>query len=234
VLVAVALVAPSHAGWVMKESDGTEMFVAKQKMASTWEGGGMVMNAKDKTMVLWDSNKQVYVKSTVAEFCTGTKDMFDQMMAKMPPEQAEMMKQMMGSQPDANVTVEQKGTGEKVAGYATNKYDVMNNGELYEEMWIATDKELMKDFEPFVEMMTEFVGCSSSIASFGKKVPESTEQYIKLYTSGVVLKLVNHGRAAAQKSTDVTELTKEDVPDSKFETPKGYRQVDFGELMGMQ
>lgn len=228
---------PVHAGWVLTESNGNVTHISKGMMKSAYESGSVILKGTDGTLVMVNDENKKYAESTIEDFCETAGSIFEEVMQNVPPEQREMMKQMMGgkntgSPPD--VVVEKQGAGDKIAGFATDKYRVTVDGELYEDVWIATDEDLMKDFKPLTRMIADFMGCSLSIAAMGGTPPEATEEYLKLVETGVMLKVERHDKDAPGTATDVTALVKTDVPDSTFETPTGYRQVEFTELMGAQ
>ena len=225
-----------HAGWVMTESDSAETYVSKGMLKSSWETGGMILNGHKGTLIMYDDQREIYTEGTVEEFCEFTSSVFEQMLQEIPAEQREMMKKMMGGSHDSSppqVVINKEDTSEKVAGFATDKYMVMVNGELYEELWVTTEDDLLKDFKPLMGIIAEFMSCSKSMALMGQTPPEGTAEYIKLMKTGVILKSVSHKEDAEEDNTDVINLVKKDVPDTAFKTPDGFRKVEFGELMRM-
>jgi hypothetical protein len=235
--VTCAVLTPAHAGWVMTESNGNVTHVANGMMKSVWESGSVILKGTDGTIVMIDDQRRMYTASDIEEFCETAGSMFEKVMENIPPEQREMMKQMMGGEsggPPPDVVVVKEGAGGKIAGFETDKYTVSVDGDLYEEVWVATDEELLKDFGPLTRMIADFMGCSLSIAAMGGTPPEATEEYLKLMETGLMLKVERHDEDAPGTATDVTALVKADVPESTFEIPSGYRKVEYMELMGME
>lgn len=226
-----------HAGWVMKEANGDETFVSDGKMKSGWQAGGMILNGNTGTLIMYDDQKKMYTEGPVDEFCQFATSMFEQMMENIPPEQREMMKQMMGGSGDSSppeVVVTKKGEGEKIVGFSTDKYEVVVNGDLYEEVWIATDKGLSEDFRPLMGFIADVTACIGSIGMIGDITPEATDEYAELFKAGVMLKIISHEDGSEDKGMDVTSLEKKDVPKSVFEAPDGYRKVEYSELMNVE
>jgi hypothetical protein len=232
-----AMSTPVFAGWVLTESNGNVTHISEGMMKSAYETGSVILKGKDGILIMINDQNKKYAESTIEDFCETAGSIFEEVMQNVPPEQREMMKQMMGgkntgSAPD--VVVEKQGSGDKIAGFATDKYRVTVDGELYEDVWVATDEDLLKDFKPLTRMIADFMGCSLSIAAMGGTPPEATEEYLKLVEAGVMLKVESYDSDAPGTATDVTALVKTDVPDSTFETPAGYQKVEFMELMGTQ
>jgi hypothetical protein len=226
-----------HAGWLMKEANGDETFVSDGKMKSNWQAGGMILNGNTGTLIMYDDQKKMYTEGSVEEFCEFATSMFEKMMEQIPPEQREMMKKMMGGSGDSSppeVVVTKQGEGKKIAGFSTDKYDVVVNGDLYEEVWIATDKGLSEDFRPLMGFIADVTACVGSIGMIGEITPEATDEYAELFKAGVMLKVTSHEEGSQDKGMDVTSLEKTDVSESVFKAPDGYRKVEFGELMNVE
>jgi hypothetical protein len=47
--------------------------------------------------------------------------------------------------------------GGTIAGYKTEKFTVLANGESHETLWLATDASLIKEFKSLVGMLSEVV-----------------------------------------------------------------------------
>ncbi|MDH3216564.1 MAG: DUF4412 domain-containing protein, partial [Candidatus Krumholzibacteria bacterium] len=154
-------------------------------------------------------------------------------MKNIPAEQREMMKQMMGSDKAAEVKIVKKGAGDKVSGFKTTRYEVMADGELYEELWLADDKDLMKDCKALLKMMAKFSSCMEGISSMGAPSPKASVEYMKIFEQGMIVKSVEHSESPMGNHADVTEIAKKDVPDSAFDLPEGYKAAPLGAMWGM-
>jgi len=134
------------------------------------EGGKYLMIFNQGQQVIWmvDAAKGTYFEMTTAQLeglGNQMQQIMDQMRAQMenmPPQQRQMMEQMMQGQMQTaaapQVTVEEKGQGEKVGSYVCTRYAVLTDGQLTEEIWAAPVEDLRIDpaaFQTF-EALGEF------------------------------------------------------------------------------
>jgi hypothetical protein len=130
------------------------------------------------------------------------------------------------------VTVKGAGDGGIVAGLKTVKYGVEVDGELYEEIWLATDSDLLNEFKALKPLLRKFSACAST---FGTEfAPENAPEYLQLMERGVEVKSIAYTDGSPEPVTDVVKLEKKDLPESEFSVPRDYRQVTFGEMLKSQ
>jgi hypothetical protein len=158
-----------------------------QNMTLSIDAGKLRMesdNAKQgKMMAIFDGDKQVMwmIDSEHGTYREMTAEQVQQMgdqmagmmaqmqerMAQMPPEQRkmmeDMMKQRMGGMPGGgaapSVTIEEKGSGEKVSDYTCIHYAVMVNGQMTQEIWAAPRDQVKfseSDLKTFQDMAKFF------------------------------------------------------------------------------
>jgi len=234
--IAVIVVAASgaHAGWVLSEEDGQETVISKGKMKSIWENGAVIFDGEANTVHFIDDSRKMIASGTVDEICDGINEMVESMLESVPAEQREMMKKMMGDGKMPTVEIVEKGDGEKIAGFATKRYNVMADGELYEELWLANDKALMADCEAVMKMLGEFTSCTESISSMGSAPSaEASPEYTKIFGMGMIVKSVGHHEDETGNPDGISEIAKKDIPDATFELPNGYKAASFAEIFGM-
>jgi hypothetical protein len=229
--LAVTIAAPAHAGWVIKDADGSEAFISNGRMKGEWENGIMILNAEGETMTMVDTQKKVYAVGNIDEICTQMKNMVEEMMSGLPPEQRDMVQQMMAKKQTPEVTFVDKGPGGKVSGFDTKHYEVHADGELYEEVWLADDKALVTECKPVMLMLSKFGQCMASVNPMaGANSPEASPEYAKLYDMGMVVQAHSAGES---NTPQITSVEKFDVPESTFDIPKDCKQVSFMDMFGM-
>jgi hypothetical protein len=231
--VLVAAAPAAHAGWVITDADGQETLVSNGMMRNGWdETSGMIVNGKDNKLIMYDGKQKAYAEGTMEELCEVTSSFMEMMMKDVPAEQREMMKKMMGhGDGTPTVEVKSKGGGEKIAGFATERYEVLVDGTLYEEVWLTDDKKLMKDFEPLRDALGSFVKCMSGLQAMGGTPPEATDEYLGLMKKGLALRTKSHRQGPESTSHDTTAVVEKKISDDAFKAPDGYRKVAFQELM---
>lgn len=223
-----------NAGWLISEADGQETFISKGKMKSDWDNGSVIIDAGKNELYFIDDGREMIASGNVDEICSEMKQMIESMMANIPAEQREMMKKMMGGGKEPKVEVVKKESGGKVAGFETTRYEVMSDGNLYEELWLTEDKALMKDCATLMKMMGKFASCMQSMSAMGASAsPEASPEYAKIYELGVIVKSVSHSENETGLDTEIISFTEKDVPDEIFALPDGYKRVSFQTLWGM-
>jgi len=112
---------------------------------------------------------------------------------------------------------------------------VLVDGKLYEEDWLTTDPALAKEFslDKASALMSRVSACAQSSdqdPSRAKSVDEG-KIYQKLYPQGWPLKAVSHSGGKPRTKTEIEKIEKEDVPESQFKPPDGYRKAPLAEVM---
>jgi len=158
-LALVAALAPSaHAGWVFTESNGDETLISQGKMKTSWENGSLIFDGEKNLLHFIDDRRQLIASGTIDELCEGMNQMMESMFEDIPPEQREMMKKMMQGETGESEVVD-KGSGGKIAGFATTRYEVLQDGELREEIWTTDDASLRKEVQGVIKALMKFSSC---------------------------------------------------------------------------
>ncbi len=225
--------AAAQAGWMMVDKNGETTLLSNGKMKTTWTDGGLIVD-KEGNITFYSSSKKIYGSGTLEELCSGVKNMVDQFMKNIPPEQMAMMKEMMGKEKasKAKITIVEAGDGGKVAGMKTTKYKILKNGELYKESWITREEKLMKEYKTMIDLLTKFEGCTKT--EFTQDSVDNAPEYLELLENGIEFKSVIHELGTTNTESEVIEATIKDIPKSEFEAPAGYKKVGLMEVMGMQ
>lgn len=230
----LAATGTAQAGWVLIEADGSEALISKGRMRGSWDIGTSIFDANSSKIVIIDDMRRTYASGTVDELCAQIKSSVESMMGDMPAEQKEMVQQMMGHENAPEVEIVDKGAGERISGFATKCYDVLANGELYEQLWIADDGELVAECQPVMMMLARFSQCMASANPMaGASDPEATPEYAGIFELGVIVRSVGAGELEEGIAPEETTIEKRDVPDSTFKVPDGYRAVSFADVLGL-
>jgi hypothetical protein len=231
----LGMVTPADAGWVMLEQNGNKTLISNGRLKGTSAGVSSIFNGPKKEIIFIHDGQNIYWRGTVDDYCSSLATMLEQMIKEMPEEQRKMTQQMMSKEnqsPDHKVSVVKNGDGETIAGLKTTKYRVMVDGELFEEVWLATNASLMRDYEPLVPILQKFSSCLGSMNM--EFTPEKSADYQKLWETGFQLKSVRYAFGSPKTETDVVKTEKADIPDKEFEVPAGYQQRSFAEMMQLQ
>ncbi len=208
-MMVVAAVMVAQAGWVIEQ-------VATDP------------NGKQTTQVYYIQNNKIMIADQEKvifdlETLEMTAIMAEQgMYMKFP---ADMMNMMGKAAPEWGETVEVRKTSETetIAGYSTTKYQLLIDGELAHEIWLAEDLDLSAevDMEQFLNM---------SMMRAGEASYQSTPEYQDLFRQGYPLKQV-HFQAGGKEIIEATKVEKQDIPDSQFEVPEGFREMKMQQMM---
>lgn len=234
---------PVLAGWLIVEENGSTTYIQDGRLKSRHQqsqGGEVILDGPAKQMTFVDPASRRYARGTVEEFCRTTSAMLDSVMAEVPPEYRQMMKQMMNRDQQPKAAPPQvkvvKGGNETIVGLKTTRYSVMVNGALAEEIWLTNDTGLKKDWEPMGSMIQDFEACNAKMKGMAGDVggPETSVEYQKLMQKGWPLKTVNHQQGQARTVSNVIRLEKQKMGAEMFKPPAGYTAVSFSEFMGAQ
>jgi hypothetical protein len=232
----------SAQGWVMEDRDGSTTY-----MLGDWvkvddpeeEGFSSIYNLSERILIIVNPDDMSYAEGTIDDYCQALSDMTSKMMEGMTEEQKEMMEAYMkntNSGPAPDVKVQSEGSGENVAGYSTEKYSVMVDGELFQEVWISRDgdlKELVNAYSKVEPITREMVGCSSFEINLDID-PEYSEAYLELMRSGLELKSIRYEYGSPDPGTDIVRLEKASLSKEDLMPPAGYKKLDFQEFMSAQ
>jgi hypothetical protein len=139
-----------------------------------------------------------------------------------PPDMMESMGKML---PEWKGTIDIKETPdtEQILGHKTTKYQVIVDGKLTQELWMAKDLNVGEDLD-----MEKFTHMSS--AQMRRSTYQSSPEYQELIRMGYPLKQVQY-QGDRQIVMQVTKIEKQDIPESKFKIPEGLKQMDMQQMM---
>lgn len=251
----------ANAGWVMEDSEGSTTYIGKDKIKSEYTNEGIsishIIDANKGLITMVDKNRKIYGSGTPDEYCNATrsfgKEMQEQAMAGLSPEQRKMMEeqmkqlqQMSKSAPMENmpkpvVSIKRTGSNDVIAGHKTDKYTVNVDGDKYQDIWIASDismddemKKLRLDkFQLMQKRMDKCMDASKEEMGMMAD-PLDSPEYKKLTEKGFVMKEVYHtggfSGPAGDETTEVVRLEKKSISSSEFKIPAGYKKVPVKDL----
>jgi len=250
-----------HSGSGGSESETTQMSVNQPNLKMGVEGAGssdpdageaifrgdrremVVVDHGDKTYMVIDSAAAERMGGQVQEAMQG----LEEQLSHLDPKQREMVEQMMkkgiggmalpGAEPPPKPTKEYRNTGERAtkAGYPCVKYEVLEDGQMIQELWVtgwdnvkgATEsRKVFEDMASFyAEIMAAFKQSSGMATGFlgGENALES---FAKLEGFPVVTR--DFYGSELQNETVLQSVTERDLDPDAFEPPKGYRLRTMG------
>lgn len=126
------------------------------------------------------------------------------------------------------VAVKDLGAGDRLLGYETRRHQVLVDGELIEELWIATKLEVASEVDPVAfaagmrRMLGEGMGTGQGY--------EDDPAYRALRATGYPLRQILY--FVGEKSTlDVSAVAVEAIPATEFAVPKGFTKTGYAELL---
>ncbi|MDX2166401.1 MAG: DUF4412 domain-containing protein [Deltaproteobacteria bacterium] len=129
------------------------------------------------------------------------------------------------------VSITSTGQHEKIAGYDTEKFEVKVDGELFQELWLATGLNVSADLDAARFLAQQE---TTGAAMMGKSAKQYNAlyhdaQYRSMIERGFVLRNIVHHLAGGYERV-ATAVKQEDVPASAFEVPESYRRVRLSDL----
>ncbi len=251
----------AHAGWVMEDNEGSTTYLGEGMIKSEYNNEGLnfahIINANKGLITMVDKNKKIYGSGTPDDYCTATrtfgKEMQEQAMAGLPPEQRKMMEEQMKqfqqmpksapmeNMPKPVVSIKKTGSSDVIAGHKTDKYTVIVNDDKYQDIWIASDismddemKKLGLDkFNLITKRMEKCMEASEGDMGMMAD-PLDSPEYKKLSEKGFIMREVYYtggfSGAGGDEKTEVVRLEKKSISAPDFKIPAGYKKVPIKEL----
>lgn len=233
ILISILLLVNTiSAGIYTEESDGTKTYISNGKFKEISEDGGMIMNSATGEFTYFSPDKMTYTQGKISEYCEAMSKIMNKMMQALPPE----YKQMMGmnkKQKPPKIKIISEGDGGKIAGYKTTKYKVLADEILDEEIWLAEDASLIKEFASLVNMLSEFEKCNSKM-EFGSQPVGFSPEYIALMQKGLTLKNKHYESDMVVNETKTVKIEIKDIRDKEFNVPAGYKKLPMIDFFGSQ
>ncbi|MDA8169293.1 MAG: DUF4412 domain-containing protein [Nitrospiraceae bacterium] len=228
----------ASAGLYELDQEGNRTYVSSGRikyMPASKEEFIIIFNAAKGAITQIDPEKKLYSEGSLDEYCDAVNSRIDAILKTLPGEQREKIEEAMSGGNTPDVEVSEGGAGERIAGYDTEKYKVTVNGTVYEEVWIARDKALLKEINEFnSKWKRKFDACTSkAFALAGVPNIETSKKYQELQNSGWEMKTNIYRGGQLLKTIQAEKLEERDIPESEFSAPAGYKKVPVSLMMGL-
>lgn len=228
--------------WLIEDQDGTITLISGDLILIDDPNEGSYSNIFDlseRTLTVVSQQQQTYAAGSMDDYCEAFRSLTSAAMEAMPPEQREMMEAFLNEsaeQPAPAVEIINTGEKDEVAGYPAVKYEVMADGELYEEVWLSKDDRLSGLIESIARMEPvtyEIVNCAAFEVNL-QIDPEFSEAYRELMRTGMEMKSMRYEFGTPEPGTTLVRIERKHIPASEFSVPEGYARVTFEEFMRAQ
>jgi len=211
IMIVVGFAPGAWAGWVVETASGdlTYLSSGKIKNASKEDGTSSLSDSKSGQISMLNQGKHIYWQGTGKEVCAV-------MLQLIPQVEQKPAKPSISIKPAGNETI---------AGIVTEKYQVIVDGQLHRELWITENQELANEMILFMQFEEDFTKCYPAQST--EQIVDRDPAYRKLVTRGYVMKDVTYLNGNMPiSSSKVVSLKQENIPDSEFEIPAGFRRVE--------
>lgn len=230
-----------------------KIYVSNNKIKVAGEGEAMVavFDLNNGDMIQIDNQGKRYVVAKPEEYFKAIQDVTVKMKAEiqkqlsqLPPEQRSKVEEMMKSQgltppgenPDPKkLTLKETNKSETIAGYKSQKFEVYENGELGEEIWVSNDAAFRKEFDlqKMANYIRELREISENAGGNSASWDENEEVFKQIYESGFPMRSIDHSISNATYIEEIVNVTKANIPDKEFQPPADYKKVSLQEMMNL-
>ncbi len=204
-----------------------------------------IFDLNKELITLINPEKKVFWTGNISAFKndmkSGIKQVMDEKLKEVAPEQREMMKKMFEGMiasvdnpskatenSPKNYTLEINKTKEsaRIAGYSSVKYQVKVNGDLKEEAWLSESSRAHDEFDinKFYNLFNDFTAQAGTTEFY-----QSNPKYLEFARLGFPLKSVNY-YGGYETISEVTQLDKQKLEPLVFTVPTDYKQVSLIEI----
>ena len=245
----------ASAGWVIDEvvkggdkGDKQQVVLQSNQMKVTMMDSGKpvfvsIIDLNSQTITQVDYSERYFMTAPVKEFVqtmgnmmAGANKEMQEAMKGVPPEQRKMMEDMMRSQMgsgggkdcrEPKTELWKTGQQATIAGYPAVRYDVMADGKLSSELWIAKGitawNELdSKKLAQFGAEMAKLAGCGQ-----GQQGLPGADPSWKVANEGYPVRTVDKTRG----TIEVVKAESRAVPAAEFQAPSGFKRKTLQEMM---
>lgn len=201
---------PVQAGWAIEYVSGNVSYLSSGKLkdVSSEDGTWSIIGGKTGKFSMVSPGKKIYWQGTAKEFCTALSKM-------MPVAGAAPAK------PKINIKL---GGRKTIAGHATQKYQVMANGQMHKEIWVTENKALAKEAKILLQYVNELIECRPPLSL--QEMVERDPGYNKIVAKGYIMKEVTYESGIRISSDEVVNLKQEHIPETEFSVPAGFRRIN--------
>jgi hypothetical protein len=227
---------PAFAGYRIQEADlefpqdaSVYWFQGgKARVDGALEGLTVIIDVKNDEGWLIDAASKRYAGGKIAELAEILKKVEGSLDNDAVPGESADKKAAGESTKPLAVVVKDLGPGERLQGYETRHFEVLLDGEVLEELWLAPKIQVASEIDlvAFGTDMQMMLGGGAGLS----QGYEETATYRNLRAGGYPLRQVLY--FVGEKSTlEVTSVTVKELPLSEFAVPKGFKKVGYAELL---
>jgi hypothetical protein len=221
--------ATTHQSQIEKTRMRAETDSGGRKMTMIFDGTAQVMRTIDDASKSYTEMTKADMEKMSAQMAGAMTQMQEQM-KNMPPEARKRMEAMMAGRgaaagPAAPTEYKKIGT-DKVGKWTCDKYEGTRNGEKVSELCTVAPASVgftAGDFE-VTRQMAEF---------FSKLVPQGADQMFRVGSatangfSGLPVRTIIFRNGAPSFTSEITDVSRQNFPDSLFTVPAGYTKRDM-------
>lgn len=223
-----------HAGWVIDEvtryAGGEEfrqrLYIQEGRFKSESADETLIVDlAKETVYFVYDGEKRYFggkLTDVIAELRKST-------MTEMNEEE-NVLDNPTGPL-DEGVSLEVSKIGESLtlAGLKGEKYQVVVDGELKEELFISAALPVNKEIDPrkLSEVMLRLGGVTSPSS---KEFFQLADEYVALIKKGYPIRSIEYDPTGEVILTEIEKVEKQNVPAAEFAPPKGYERISAGQI----
>lgn len=205
----------------------------------------MIVDVNKNTISYADTKRKAYWTGTPEEFAAQAQKnmenmdrMMEKQLSQLPINQREQVRQSLVQEmsrrfqtPPSKIEVKAAKQNDKIAGHEVTKYEVMMNGQLRQELWIAEDVKVSKDLDikKFGNMMKSF---QSPFGRNDQDAALSSPEVMEVISKGWPLRKVDYDEDGYREQDEVVKLENKSLSDAVFALPAGYREMPMSELFG--
>jgi len=242
------IAADASAGWVFTESsegDKQITYIQDNKMKFAAADQMIIFDLDNNLISFGNPKEKSYWSGPPDEFAAQTRKsveiadrVVERQLSKVPAGQREVFKQnidrevnkQINARPPA-VEVKESNRTSVMKGYNVRKYEILFNGMLRQEQWIAEDIRVDKEFDVkrFGKMLTAFY---AGLGQGNDDVVLSSPQVTNLLTKGWPLKKTDYDEDGYPESDEVIKVENISLPSSTFEVPASWRKLSLSDIFG--
>jgi hypothetical protein len=234
----------ASAGWMETHADGKVIVYAEGQIKKaapedpTWSTVGLA----DQSLLIVHSDRRVYAQGTIDDYCRAMETFLRSVMAEMAPEERELMDELMDEDAHRDdqrprLIIGRAAEAGPVAGLATEKYLVLVDGKLYEELWLAPAAPIMQELDSAAirnverKMTTCMENITEIVTGNWLRQPEQDAAYQELLHKGWLMRRISYSGGMPLTEMLVTALEGPATPTVELHPPQNFLQISFEELI---
>lgn len=204
-----------------------------------------IFDLNKEMIILINPDKKVYWTGNVSAFKNdmkaGIKQVMDEKLKEVAPEQHEMMKKMFegmiasvddpskaaeNSPKNYTLVINKTKESARIAGYSSVKYQIKVNSDLKEEAWLSESSRAHDEFDinKFYNIFHDFTAQAGTTEFY-----QSNPKYLEFARLGFPLKSVNY-YGGYETISEVTKLDKQKLEPGVFTIPADCKKVSLIEI----